>query len=78
MQHDVLSASLIGLPGAPQSILKKQNRIPEYSKEYEVVFRMLYNQAFKLVKWHCCGDYETHLQDIPGTPETRLCGRNNV
>ena len=45
------------------TLIKLQNSIQEYSREYEVAFRMLYNDVFKLLKFRRCWDYETCHQD---------------
>jgi hypothetical protein len=59
-------------------LLKLRNRIQEYSKEYEVGFRMLQNHAFELVKFWSCWDYDTCRQDYAGAPGARLSGIENI
>jgi len=50
----------------------------EYSREYEVVFRMLENDAIKLLKFRSNWDYDTHLQDNSGAPGARVSRSNNI
>jgi len=77
-QHDVLLRGSESTFRCSSTLLKKRNRIQEYSEEYEVVFGMLYNHAFKLVYFRSCWDYDTGLQHNSSAPGARLSGSGNI
>jgi hypothetical protein len=83
--HEQAQWKTICFPGALSgtfriysTLLKLRNRIQEYSTEYEVVFRMLYNLSFKLVQFGSYCDYNTRHEEHSRAPGARLSRSENI